>query len=101
MTPDEQPRRRDLAQRITATVTAKLDSIIPGDGDLVVRVEAFREQFVIPAERLEHVLATFVDQKLVGRRGLSEYCLITLLGPIAVVAEGAANFGVDLAFNRP
>jgi hypothetical protein len=210
--PEEQRRRRDLAQRITATVTrggilmgdfpasfdeevrllfdvqvprfdeahfravtAKLDSIIPGDGDLVTRVEAFREQFVIPPERLEavmtraisecrararahlelpadeqvtlsmttgkhwvgfaeyrgksqstyhlnrdipvhieraielgcheaypghHVHATLVDQELVGRRGWNEYTLITLLGPLAVVAEGAANFGVDLAFSR-
>jgi hypothetical protein len=210
--PDEQRRRRDLAQRITATVTrggilmgsfpasfdeearlifdvqvprndeahfravtAKLDSIIPGDGELVTRIEAFRQQFVIPPERLEgvmeraiaecrartlaqlelpsdeqvtlnmtggkhwvgfaeyrgksqstyhlnrdvpvhieraielgcheaypghHVHATLLDQELVGRRGWSEYSLLTLLGPIAVVAEGAANFGVDLAFSR-
>jgi len=210
--PDEQRRRRDLAQRITATVTrggilmgnfpagfdeevrlifdvqvprydeahfravtAKLDSIIPGEGELVARVEAFREQFVIPPERLDavmgraiaecrartrahlalpadeqvtlsmtsgkhwvgfaeyrgnsqstyhlnrdvpvhieraielgcheaypghHVHATLLDQELVGRRGWNEYSLLTLLGPIAVVAEGAANFGVDLAFSR-
>jgi hypothetical protein len=156
-------------------VAAKLDSIIPGDGDLVARVEAFREQFVIPPERLEavigraiaecraktrahlelpqdeqvtlnitrgkhwvgfaeyrgkghsivhlnrdvpvhieraielgcheaypghHVHATLVEQEIVERRGWSEYSLITLLGPISVVAEGAANFGVDLAFSR-
>jgi hypothetical protein len=211
-TQDDQRRRRDLAQRITALVTrggilmgnfpasfdeevrlvfgvqvpvydeahfraiaARLDSIIPGDGDLVARVEAFREQFVIPPDRLEavigramaecraktrahialpedeqvtlnitsgkhwvgfteyrgsghsivhlnrdvpvhieraielgchegypghHVHATLVEQELVKRRGWAEYSLINLLGPMSVIAEGAANFGVDLAFSR-
>jgi hypothetical protein len=156
-------------------VAAKLDAIIPGDGDLVGRVAAFREQFVIPPDRLEavigramaecrartranlelppdehvtlnitggkhwvgfteyrgnghsivhlnrdvpvhieraielgchegypghHVHATLVEQELIKRRGWIEYSLITLLGPLAVIAEGAANFGVDLAFSR-
>ena len=156
-------------------IAAKLDEIIPGDGDLVSRVAAFREQFVIPPERLEavigrameecrtrtrahialpddervtlnitsgkhwvgfteyrgnghsivhlnrdvpvhieraielgchegypghHVHATLVEQELLRRRGWTEYSLITLLGPLAVVAEGAASFAMDLAFRR-
>jgi len=92
-TPDDQRRRRDLVDRITALVTrggilagdvpasfdeetrlifgvqvpafdeahfraiaAQLDTIIPGDGELLARVEAFREQFVIPPDRLEAVI---------------------------------------------
>lgn len=157
------------------SVAARLDAIIPGDGDLVARVSAFREQFVIPPERLEavigramaecraktrahlalpdgehvtlnitggkhwvgfteykgnghsivhlnrdvpvhieraielgchegypghHVHATLLEQELIKRRGWFEYSLITLLGPLSVIAEGAANFGVDLAFSR-
>jgi len=210
--PDDQRRRRDLTDRITAlaargrilmaeypagfdeetrlifgvqvpaydeahfrAIAAQLDEIIPGEGDLVARVAAFREQFVIPPERLEavigrameecrartrahmalpddervtlnitsgkhwvgfteyrgggrsivhlnrdvpvhieraielgchegypghHVHATLVEQELLMRRGWTEYSLITLLGPLAVVAEGAASFAMDLAFSR-
>lgn len=156
-------------------LAAQLDGIIPGQGDLVARVEAFREQFVIPPDRLEavigrameecrararahislpedehvrldvtggmpwvgfteyqgrgqsvvhlnrevpvhieraielgchegypghHVHATLVEQELVRRRGWGEYSLITLLGPQAVVAEGAASYAMELAFSR-
>jgi putative hemolysin len=156
-------------------LVAELDDIIPGDGALVDRVAAFREQFVIPREKLEtvigramaecrartlaqidlpanekvtlnltgdmpwvgfteykgdsqsivhlnsdvpvhieraielgchegypghHVHATLIERELVKNRGWVEYTYIPLVGPLAVVAEGAASFAMDLAFSR-
>ena len=156
-------------------LVAELDGIIPGEGALVDRVATFREQFVIPPEKLEavigramrecrartlahldlpanesvtlnltggipwvgfteykgdsqsivhinrdvpvhieraielgchegypghHVHATLVEQELVKNRGWTEYTYIPLVGPLAVIAEGAASFAMDLAFSR-
>ncbi|MGB1221940.1 MAG: hypothetical protein ACPG43_10390, partial [Alcanivoracaceae bacterium] len=47
-----------------------------------------------------HVHATLVDTELAEARGWVEYNFIPLYGPLAVVAEGAANYGIDLAFSR-
>jgi putative hemolysin len=157
------------------SLVRELDGIIPGDGALVDRVAAFREQFVIPPQRLEqvigramdecrartrkhialpaeenvtlnitrdmpwvgfteyrgdsqsivhlngdvpvhieraielgchegypghHVHATLVEQELVKRRGWQEYTYIPMVGPLAVIAEGAASYAMDLAFSR-
>ena len=156
-------------------LVAELDGIIPGDGPLVDRVAAFREQFVIPREKLEtvigramvecrartlaqidlpanekvtlnvtgdmpwvgfteylgdsqsivhlngdvpvhieraielgchegypghHVHATLIEQEMVKNRGWLEYTYIPMVGPLAVIAEGAASFAMDLAFTR-
>lgn len=156
-------------------LVAELDGLIPGDGPLVERVAAFREQFVIPRDKLElvigramdecrsrthaqidlpdnehvtlnltsampwvgfteyrgdsqsivhlnsdvpvhieraielgchegypghHVHATLVEQVLVKQRGWLEYTYIPMVGPLAVIAEGAASFAMDLAFTR-
>lgn len=45
-----------------------------------------------------HVHATLVEEELVKKRGWIEYAFIPLNGPTAVIAEGIANYGVDLAF---
>ncbi|MEM8816937.1 MAG: hypothetical protein AAGE85_14010 [Pseudomonadota bacterium] len=37
------------------TILAEIDALVPGDGDLSARVNAFREQFVIPVDRLPAV----------------------------------------------
>lgn len=157
------------------SLVAKLESIIPGDGALSDRVAAFREQFVIPPEKLgvvigrameecrarasvharlpsdeqvtlnitadmpwvgfteyegnsrstvhlnsdvpvhieraielgchegypgHHFHATLLEQALVKNRGWLEYTYIPMVGPLAVIAEGAASFAMDLAFKR-
>ncbi len=156
-------------------LATKLDELIPGEGELASRMEAFRAQFVIPPGKLpavigagiaecrkrtlnrislpenesvsinitsdkpwvgfteytgnsqsiihinqdvpihieraielgcheaypgHHVHATLVDQELAKKRGWVEYNFIPLYGPLAVIAEGAANYGIDLAFSR-
>ena len=156
-------------------LTEELETLIPGETPLTERLELFREQFVIPPERLtevigtameecrrrtkahialpedervtlhiarnqpfvgftfyrgnnhsevhlnadvpvhieraielgchegypgHHVHATLLEQSLIKERGLDEYSLISLFGPVAVMAEGAASHAIDLAFTR-
>lgn len=156
-------------------LAAELDKLIPGEGDLAARVQRFRDQFVIPPDKIEatinaavkecrrrtkaqltlpenesislnmttgkhwvgfaefqgnshtvihinrdvpihvervlqlgchegypghHVHATLMEAELVKKRGWIEYSFAPLHGPLAVIAEGAANYGVDLAFSR-
>jgi len=45
-----------------------------------------------------HVHATLLEQNVIRARGWQEYSLISLFGPQAVVAEGAASHAIDLAF---
>ena len=43
-------------------LTAELDSLIPGDGPLVDRMGEFRDQFVIPPEKLELVIGRAMQE---------------------------------------
>ena len=156
-------------------LTARLDQLFPGEGGLAERLEIFRDQFVIPPDRLEsvigaamaecrrrtlqwvtlpeneavtlnitsdkpwvgftefrgaaqstvhinrdvpvhieravelgchegypghHVHATLLEQQLVKQRHWVEYQFIQLIGPLAVIAEGAASYAPHLAFTR-
>ena len=37
-------------------ILARLDGLVPGDGDLAARVDAFQSRYVIPADRLDAVM---------------------------------------------
>jgi hypothetical protein len=153
----------------------ELNEIIPGEGALPERIQRFRDQFIIPADKVEtaitaavqecrkrtkaqidlpdnesvslnitsgkhwvgfaeykgnsqttihintgvpihvervlqlgchegypghHVHASLMEQELVKKKGWIEYTFVPLNGSTATVAEGAANYGVDLAFSR-
>ena len=45
-----------------------------------------------------HVLSALMEQKLTRGRGWTEYSLYPLYSPLSLIAEGSANYGVDLAF---
>lgn len=154
-------------------IISKLDALLPGEEELVVRMERFRDQFIIPVDKLEavmnftleecrkktkahiampdneslrlnivqdkpyvgftiftgdshseiminsdvpvhiergielgcheaypghHTNATLIEENLAKGRGWVEYTYFPLYGPHAVVAEGIANFGVDVAY---
>lgn len=156
-------------------VAADLEALVPGDGPLVERIERYREQFVIPPDRVEdvmiaslsecrrrtkahldlpdneairlnittegyfvgfteylgnsqsiihinkavpihleraielgchegypghHVQATFTEAELIKKRGWIEYTFLPLFGAHSVVTEGAANYGIDVAFTK-
>jgi hypothetical protein len=45
-----------------AAVLAELEPLVPGGGSLPARVEAFRQRFVIPPERLDAVFRAAIDE---------------------------------------
>ncbi len=152
---------------------ADIDALLPGDGPLTERVNAFRNRFNIPAEKLQavfdaaiaecrqrtlahyelpegekfslrfvkdkpwsgynwyqggyesvieintdlpinidravdlgchegypghHVWNLFVDRDLRRRNGWIEFSILPLFSPQALIGEGSANYGVELAF---
>jgi len=40
----------------------KIDALLPGDGDLASRVDTFRSNFDVPAERLETIFDTAISE---------------------------------------
>ena len=155
------------------TVLADIETLVPGEGSLAERVDAFREQFVIPRERLaavfeaamnecrmrtlmhiplpveetfsveyvndkpwsgynwyqgeaqsliqvntdlpiyldravelgchegypgHHTYNVLLESELVDTRGWVEFTVYPLFSPQSLIAEGTANYGVELAF---
>jgi len=154
-------------------VLDRLDSLLPGDGPLIDRLERFRADFVIPRERLDtvfsaaiaearrrtlehielpegesfvvefvtdkpwsgynwyqgggrsviqvntdlpitidraidlaahegypghHVYNALLEKHLVDGRGWVEFSVYPLFSPQSLIAEGSANYGIDVAF---
>jgi hypothetical protein len=45
-----------------------------------------------------HVYNALLEQRLVRDRGWVEFSLYPLFSPLSLIAEGSANFGIDMAF---
>jgi hypothetical protein len=45
-----------------------------------------------------HVYSTLLEEKLLRGRGWVEFSINPLYGPNALIAEGSANYGIDVAF---
>lgn len=157
-------------------VLARIDGLVPGEGPLWQRVDAFQDRFTIQPARLEpvfraaiaecqarttrhiplppgerfnlgfvtgkswsgynyylgdyasrieintdlpirisravdlgchegypghHVLNALLEQRLVRGRGWVEFSVYPLYSPQSLIAEGSANYGIDLAFPGP
>ena len=155
------------------SILAEIDKALPGQGPLVDRYDAFRQQYVIPNDRLDavfdhaiaecrrrtlphvqlpadesftveyvkdkpwsgynwyqghyrsliqvntdlpifidraldlachegypghHVYNALLEQKLLRERGWVEYSVYALFSPQSLIAEGTANFGIEVAF---
>lgn len=155
------------------TILAGIEQLVPGDGPLSERVQAFRDEFIIPADRLpavfeaalqecrkrtlqyielpdnetfrveyvtdkpwsgynwyqgnadsliqvntelpvhldravhlgchegypgHHTYNALLETELVDKRGWIEYTVYPLFSPQSLIAEGTANYGVELAF---
>ena len=155
------------------TVLARIEALVPGQGPLSERVEAFQERFTIPSDRQKpvfdaaiaeckrrtaahialppgetftmefvtdkswsgynyyqgdyssliqintdlpirispavdlgchegypghHVLNSLLEQRLTQERGWVEFSIYPLYSPQSLIAEGSANYGIDLAF---
>lgn len=48
-----------------------------------------------------HLLNALLEQRLVNQRGWVEYSVYPLYSPQSLIAEGTANYGIDLAFPGP
>ena len=48
-----------------------------------------------------HLLNLLLEQRLVRQRGWIEYSVYPLYSPQSLIAEGTANYGIDLAFPGP
>jgi len=158
-----------------ADILAELEGRLPGEGPLVERLDAFRQKFVIPRERLDdvfraaidgcrrrtlehielpdgeaftveyvtgrswsaynwyqgnfrsliqvntdlpihveraidlachegypghHVYNVLLEKHLVRDRGWMEFTVYPLYSPQSLIAEGTANFGIEMAFPR-
>ncbi|MGK5077100.1 hypothetical protein [Janthinobacterium sp. HLX7-2] len=156
-----------------ATLVAEIDALLPGDGTVSARVNAFRAQLVIPADKLRavmdaairagrertlqyialpegedfvlefvsdkpwsgynwykgnyqsviqintdlpvyidravdlgcheaypghHVYNVLLERDLVRGKGWLEYCVYPLYSPQSLIAEGTANYGIELSF---
>ncbi|WP_300973566.1 hypothetical protein [Sphingomonas sp. LHG3406-1] len=154
-------------------VLARIEALVPGEGSLADRVEAYQNRFTIPREKLEtvfrsaiaacrtatvenislpsterfdlafvtgkswsgynyylgqyrsrieintdlpirlsravdlgchegypghHVLNVLLEEKLVRGKGWTEFSVYPLYSPQSLLAEGSANYGIDLAF---
>jgi len=154
-------------------ILARIDKLVPGQGDLAARVDAFQAKYVIPADKLDavmkagiaackartqahiklpagetfdlafvtkkpwsgynwykggahslieintdlpiyisraldlgchegypghHVLNALLEEKLTKGKGWVEFSVYPLFSPQSLIAEGSANFGVELAF---
>ena len=154
-------------------LVALIDTLLPGDGSVSDRVNAFRAQFVIPADKLRavmdaairagrertlqyialpveedfvlefvsdkpwsgynwykgnyqsviqintdlpvyidravdlgcheaypghHVYNVLLERDLVRAKGWMEYCIYPLYSPQSLIAEGTANYGIELSF---
>ncbi|MDN3652976.1 hypothetical protein QWY77_09420 [Thalassotalea ponticola] len=155
---------------------AELDQLLPGQGDLNTRLDAFQRQFVIPSDKLaqvfdaaisearnrtkqyielpsnesftleyvtskpwsgynwyqgnshsviqvntdfdmqidraidlashegypgHHVFNSLMEKHLVNGKGWIEYSKYPLYSPLSLLAEGSANYGIEVAFPQP
>jgi hypothetical protein len=45
-----------------------------------------------------HVYNVLLEQRLLVERGWVEFCVYPLFSPMSLIAEGSANFGIEIAF---
>ncbi|MEH6451568.1 MAG: hypothetical protein V7782_00870 [Psychromonas sp.] len=47
-----------------------------------------------------HVFNTLIEQHLYKGNGWIEYCIYPLFSPLSLLAEGSANYGIEVAFDK-
>jgi len=66
--------------------------------DLPVRIERARDLGCHEGYPGHHVYNALLEQALVNERGWIEYTVYPLYSPQSLLAEGSANYGIELAF---
>lgn len=76
-------------------------SLIQVNTDLPIRISRAVDLGCHEGYPGHHVLNLLAEQRLVNQRGWREYSVYPLYSPQSVLAEGSANYGIDLAFPGP
>jgi hypothetical protein len=74
------------------------NSLIQINTDLPVRIGRAVDLGCHEGYPGHHLLNLLLEQELVRKKGWVEYSLYPLFSPQSLIAEGSANYGVDLAF---
>ncbi|WP_100915386.1 hypothetical protein [Pseudoalteromonas spongiae] len=48
-----------------------------------------------------HVFNSLMEMHLVNEKGWMEYCVYPLFSPMSLLAEGSANYGIEVVFPKP
>ena len=75
-----------------------LASLIQINTDLPIRISRAVDLGCHEGYPGHHALNYLLEQRLVRARGWMEYSVYPLYSPQSLIAEGSANFGIDLAF---
>ena len=73
-------------------------SLIQVNTDLPVRIDRAIDIGCHEGYPGHHVYSMLLEQKLAKARGWVEFTIYPLYGPQSLIAEGTANYGIDLAF---
>ncbi|HMJ92693.1 MAG TPA: hypothetical protein VK472_01195 [Allosphingosinicella sp.] len=74
------------------------NSLIQVNTDLPVRISRAVDLGCHEGYPGHHALNTLLEQRMVKEKGWVEYSVYPLFSPQSFIAEGSANYGVDLAF---
>lgn len=75
-----------------------LASLIQINTDLPIRISRAVDLGCHEGYPGHHALNYLLEQRLMRKRGWMEYSVYPLFSPQSLIAEGSANFGIDLAF---
>ncbi len=76
-------------------------SLIQINTDLPIRISRAVDLGCHEGYPGHHVLGIMTERELVRARGWQEFSVYPLYSPTSVIAEGTANYGIDLAFPGP
>lgn len=76
-------------------------SLIQINTDLPIRISRAVDLGCHEGYPGHHVLGIMTERELVRGRGWGEFAVYPLYSPASVIAEGTANYGIDLAFPGP
>lgn len=76
----------------------KLASLIQINTDLPIRISRAVDLGCHEGYPGHHALNYLLEQRLMRARGWMEYSVYPLYSPQSLIAEGSANYGIDLAF---
>ena len=74
------------------------DSLIQINTDLPIRISRAVDLGCHEGYPGHHALNMLLEQRLTKERGWIEYSIYPLYSPLSLIAEGTANYGIDLAF---